>query len=529
MNTPTVAIYCRLSKEDLDKEDKTESESIKNQKIMLEKYALERCWNIFDFYIDEDYSGSDRDRPEFNRMITDSLLGRFNIVLCKKQARFARDIEYIEKYVHGLFSERQIRFVAVLDSIDTGASNRSVKKASQINSLVDEWYLSDLSENIISSLTTKRKSAEFIGSWAPYGYRKDPENKNALLIDPEAAENVREIYRLYLLGYGVNRIAQLLNQREIPNPLLYKQQNKENINPNPSRKTIKRYLWSPSTVSSILHNRVYQGDMVQGKYKKANYKSKKLLRVPPSDWIIVQGSHQPIIEAAVFQAVQSKLASRNRVSSLHLRRHILAGKVYCGECGSRLIKSGGTSGKRKIAYLCCSSHNLSKDLCPGARIELSDLENLLLTEINAFTAQYFDIHQLMEFVKFQPASSDSLKQTASFRLKELQDYKKNVLKKAEILYQDKLDGIVSRDQYLFFRDKLNEELKHYEAEELAQQKNLLKLEEKQADTDGKLQIIESFRCADCLTQEMADQFIDSVYVYKKKKGEAQQVIINWSF
>ena len=522
------AIYCRLSKEDLDKDlEKSESESIKNQKMMLESYALEHNWKIHDFYIDEDYSGSDRDRPEFSRMITDAMLGRFNIVLCKKQARFARDIEYIEKYVHGLFAERRIRFVAVLDNIDTGFPNRSVKKASQINSLVDEWYLSDLSENIIAALDTKRKNAEFIGSWAPFGYRKDPENKNDLIIDPEAAAIVTEIFNLYLSGYGISRIAQFLNQKGLPNPLTYKQLHMEKINPNPERATRKRHLWTPSTVSAILHNQTYTGAMVQGKYKKASYKSKRLIRLPTSDWIIVPDSHPPIIDTETWQKVQKKLSDGSRTRG-RKPQHPLAGKVFCGECGSKLVRSGGKSGNQRVVYLCCSAHNLSHDFCPGARIETSRLERLILDELNALADQFFDEEYLIERLPKDIRKSLSLseKDDISLRLSQLEEYKRSLARKLEILYADRLDGIVDQELFILFQKKLSEELSTVEDEE----RSLKELADgKLASREPDARRLAAYRTMNVLTQEVAGEFLEAIYIFKRVKGEPQKIEIHWDF
>jgi len=524
------AVYCRLSKEDLDKDfDKTVSESIKNQRSMLEAYALERHWSIYDDYIDEDYSGSDRDRPEFNRLITDSLLGRFNIVLCKKQSRFARDIEYVEKYIHGLFAERQIRFVAVLDNIDTGAVSRSVRKASQINSLVDEWYLSDLSENIISSLTTKRRNAEFIGSWAPYGYCKDPNNKNALIIDPEAAEIVKEIFERYRNGCGINKIAQDLNASQIPNPLLYKQSKGDKINPNPDKHTAKRYLWSPSTISSILHNQTYIGYLIQGKYRKASYKSKKLLRIPKSDWIIIPGCHDCIIDEETWEAVQKSLTSKCRVSAERQNHHLLAGKVYCGECGSKLVSSGGRSGKRKTSYLCCSKHNLSKDACPGARIEISKLEQVLLDQINSLSDRFFDKLYLLEHIDFNPLQPQSKSLRLQSELRSLQDQSAALERKKEILYSDKLEGIITKEQYMKFKSKFEVESESLQLQQHVITAEISLIDDLESIPTSNINRVNHFRSTSALTQEMVNQLVESLYIYKRKKGEPQQIIINWNF
>ena len=193
------AIYCRLSKEDEEQEKKDrekESESIQNQKSMLINYAIEKGYDIYRIYSDEDYSGIDRNRPDFNRMIEAASQRKFDIILAKTQSRFTRDMELVEKYLHGKFVEWGIRFIAVVDHVDT--ADEANKKSRQINGLVNEWYLEDLSNNVRSVLTHKRREGKYIGTFALYGYIKDPEDNNHLLVDPEAAEVVRRIFTLYL-------------------------------------------------------------------------------------------------------------------------------------------------------------------------------------------------------------------------------------------------------------------------------------------------------------------------------------------
>ena len=196
MNKLKVAIYCRLSEEDRNKESEDDdSNSIQNQKSMLNKYALEQGWEIFKVYSDDDYTGSDRRRPEFNNLLHDAKAQKFNIVLCKTQSRFTRELELVEKYIHGLFPIWGIRFVSVVDNADT--ANKGNKKSRQINGLVNEWYLEDMSENIKSVLIDRRKNGFHIGAFALYGYKKDPDMKGHLIIDEEAAKVVREVFTLF--------------------------------------------------------------------------------------------------------------------------------------------------------------------------------------------------------------------------------------------------------------------------------------------------------------------------------------------
>ena len=195
------AIYCRLSEEDKNKQHETDdSGSIQNQKSMLIQYAAKQGWEIYDLYSDDDYTGADRQRPEFNRLLEDAQKKRFDIILCKTQSRFTRELELVEKYIHGLFPVWGIRFVSIVDNADT--ANKGNKKSRQINGLVNEWYLEDLSENIRSVLTSRRLNGLHIGAFAPYGYKKDPVCRGHLIIDEEAAAVVREIFSLFAQGCG---------------------------------------------------------------------------------------------------------------------------------------------------------------------------------------------------------------------------------------------------------------------------------------------------------------------------------------
>ena len=214
-------LYLRLSDEDKNKLSKEElSQSIKNQEIMLRDYAIKHDFKVIGIYSDDDWSGSDDTRPNFNKMIEECKKGNVDVVLCKTQARFARDMELIEKYVHNLFHQWNVRFITVVDRIDN--AKRETKKTSQILGLTDEWYLEDTSLNIRETLKAKRKDGQLTSSFAVYGYMKDPQNKNHLIIDPISSLIVKRIYDEYLFGYGLDKIAKKLNEDKILSPYEYK-------------------------------------------------------------------------------------------------------------------------------------------------------------------------------------------------------------------------------------------------------------------------------------------------------------------
>ena len=350
------AIYCRLSREDEEKSG-WESESIQNQKAMLEEYAREQGWEIYDVYCDEDYSGADAHRPDFCRLLRDGEKRQFQIVLCKTQSRFTRDMELVERYIHGKFLLWGIRFVAVADHVDT--QQKGNKKARQINALVNQWYLEDLSENVRMVLDFKRQQGQYIGSRPLYGYRKDPEDKNRLLVDEPAAAVVRQIFHWCRQGVRAGQIAQRLNEQAVPSPASYKDPPKKNG------------VWNKTTVSRILRNEMYAGVMVQGRRRRVSYKSSYCVDVPRDGWFRVSGTHRPIIPPDQFWQVQELLRPRSRTDRSG-RVDPLSGLVVCGQCGRSMIRTSNGQGRE---YLRCSGS--VKGNCTRHSVRLDRLKELV--------------------------------------------------------------------------------------------------------------------------------------------------------
>lgn len=296
-----VAIYCRLSVED---QKEGESESIGNQRMLLEDYAKRQGWAIFGVYTDDDYSGLRDDRPAFTQMLQDAKEGQFSIILCKTQSRFTRSIQTAERYLHEAFPQWGIRFIGLVDGVDT--SRKENKKARQINSLVNEWYCEELSENIRAVLRRKMEEGQFLGNFAPYGYRKDPNDRHHLVVDVEESAVVQEIARWYLEGLSCRLIAVRLTELGVCTPSQRKHARGEDM----GRKTPS--AWGGSTVGKILKNPVYLGHMVQGKERKASYRGKKTIPVPPEQWVVVKNTHEAVIEYDVFCRLQEAMVTRQR-------------------------------------------------------------------------------------------------------------------------------------------------------------------------------------------------------------------------
>ena len=373
-----VGIYLRLSNEDRDKANKEDdSESIKNQRNMLIDYINRHPeFALIDEYSDEDLSGAGTYRPEFERLIRDCENRKLDIVLCKSQSRFSRDMEIVEKYINNKFKEWNIRFIGLSDNADTEILGN--KKSRQINGLVNEWYLEDVSNNIRSAFNSKMKQGEFISPFASFGYEIDPNNSNKLLVDPVASEIVKNIYDLYLTGLGFTGIAKYLNAKEIPCPSLYKYRKgiKLNVISNRPREEIK---WTTNAIKTILTNELYLGHLIQGKRTTISYKNHKIKNKDKSEWIRIENTHEAIIDEETFNKVQVAMKERTKPMSTTGIVHIFSGKVFCLECEHYMRKKNSS----KHEYLVCSNNRDGYDDCENKTgIRYDELSNLVLDAIN---------------------------------------------------------------------------------------------------------------------------------------------------
>ena len=431
-----VAIYCRLSEEDRGKQHQQDSLSIQNQKTMLIQHAREMGWEIAGVYSDDDYAGADRRRPEFMRLLKDAERRKFDIVLCKTQSRFTRELELVEKYIHGLFPLWGIRFVSIVDNADT--ANRGNKKSRQINGLVNEWYLEDMSENIRSVLTNRRENGYHIGSFALYGYRKDPERRGRLVIDEAAAAIVREVFALYASGVGKAAIARRLNDRGVPNPTAYK------------RLCGLRYrqsggcnsaLWRYAAIADMLENQIYIGNMVQGRYGSASYKTKQNRPRPRSQWYIVEGTHEPIISRELWERVQALLRQRAKPFGTGCIG-LFARKAVCMNCGYAMRSSKS----RGVRYLRCSCRHMARDACPGAFIQEEKLERLVLAELQRLTEKWLDVDAVAQGIN----ANENLEAQQERMAGELAACRRRVeelSKGLRELYMDKVRGLIAEADY----------------------------------------------------------------------------------
>ncbi len=518
-----VAIYSRLSEEDRNKlNEDDESRSIQNQKSMLITYAANQGWEIYNIYSDDDYKGSDRNRPAFNQLLADARNHKFNIVLCKSQSRFTRELELVEKIIHGDFAEWGIRFVGLADNADT--ANHGNKKSRQINGLVNEWYLEDLSDNIKTVLTDHRRKGMHIGAFALYGYQKDPEQKGHLIIDPEAAAVVREVFELYASGVGRTNIARILNDKGIPNPTEYKR--RKGLRYNGADRTCGT-LWKYYGISDMLQNEMYIGNMVQGKYANPTYKSQHSKPVPREKWIRVEGTHEPIIDMNLWNRVQQRRAEKAKPCYTG-EIGLFAAKAKCMYCGYTL----SSCVSRGFRYLKCPTRNLGNQFCKGAFIAQRFLEKAVIDELNHIISQYFD-ETSAESKLLIARNIDTRRQHLKKEIASMESKIESLKKAIQNLYVDKANGLISANEYIEFRKDFSAEIERYSKLQTDRTLDLEALEVEGKIIHSKEEILKKYKNVTQLDRDIMDALIDYIEIGRCEKkvhrNDLPPITIHWKF
>ncbi len=515
-----VAIYCRLSEEDRNKQSETDdSNSIQNQKSMLMQYAMEQGWELYNIYSDDDYTGSDRRRPEFNRLLKDAQAHKFDIVLCKTQSRFTRELELVEKYIHGLFPIWGVRFVSIVDNADT--ANKGNKKSRQINGLVNEWYLEDMSDNIRSVLTSRRQNGFHIGAFALYGYQKDPDQKGRLMIDEEAAAVVREVFTLFSQGYGKTAIARMLNDRGIPNPTEYKRlKGLRYKQPKAKNST----LWKYFAISDMLTNEIYIGNMVQGKYGSISYKTKQNKPRPKSEWYVVEGTHEPIIDRALWDRVQKMVRERAKPFDTGAVG-LFARKARCANCGY-VMRSSKNRGRH---YLQCSNRHVAKNACIGSFISVDKLEQMVIDELNRLSAEYLDKDDLERDIAFC-SNLQSQKDAVLANIAAYEKRASELSKGIRDLYMDKVKGLIRAGDYAEMSKDFIADRDRLEKLIADGRRQIEEINVKMEAGDDRRERIERYTNPEHLSREMVEILIDYISVGKRiPQTHDVPIEIHWNF
>ena len=520
---PKAAIYCRLSIEDRNKAGNDDSQSIQNQKAMLNDFCRGHGWEIYGIYVDDGYSGIDRSRPEFNRLLRDCEDGHIDIVVCKDQSRFSRDTVVTETYLNDRFIEWGVRFIGVTDNADTDSESYGTMRL--FTSAYNEMYVRDISTKIRRTLSHKRKAGQFIGSFAPYGYCIDPSDRHHLIIDPDAAPVVRKIFDMYICGNGYRGIVQWLNCEGIPNPSEYKRmKGSRYVNANEETSGSKG-LWTQPTVARILANEIYTGTLVQGKSHSLSYKNKKRRKVDQSEWIRIPGAHEAVIDTETWERTQQRFSSHSRVGSGSQELSPLSGKVRCAECKKPMKRNVYYNKSRTVRYygLQCASYKTGAMNCPNRKsISGLVLEKIILGELNSLAGKYCQADD----IRIMDIHSERITELEE-KLSALRERQNSAKVRLVKMYKEKLDGIISDDDYTLFRkslsddeDKLTEQIQETEMQ-------LDKCLQREDTSEGQNDIIGKYLHLETLDRAAADEFIDFIEIGMEDGNGVREISIHW--
>lgn len=462
-------MYLRLSRED---GDSTESNSISNQRQIIKSYARDNDFKVVAEYVDDGFSGSNFDRPKFKKMIQDLEEKKFKTIIVKDLSRFGRD--YIEsgKYLQKIFPEKGIRFISVNDNYDSeNADVSDTHLILPIRNFINDSYCRDISMKVKSSKEIKRKNGEFIGAFAPFGYKKDSKNKHKLVVDTEVSHIIERIFNMKIDGYSSKAIADFLNSIGCVTPSKHKENSGDN---HTTGFIVKDSKWDAKMVNRIITNKVYIGVLEQGKTRKLNYKSKREVEVNEEDWIVINDSHKPIISKSIY-ALANKMMLRDVKQSADIP-HILSGMLYCKDCGSSMVRRKVKSKNGYNIFYICSQYNNKGD-CTRHSIKEDYLLDMTLFALKDYLKKY---NELLSQVN----KLDVSKVTFNIDFESLNSEKRKYERLRQSLYMDLEDELITSEEFERFRKNYLIKIREIE-KQIATKKNILaNLQEKMKNKDS---------------------------------------------
>lgn len=505
------AEYLRISREDGDKE---ESDSIGSQKDITREYIDQNDDIVFaDEYVDDGWSGTNFARPDFQRMMADIKDGAVNCVIVKDLSRLGRNYILVGQYLEMIFPLLNVRFISVVDHID------SVKDPSTINNalvsfknVMNDEYCRDISNKVRASLDRKRSKGEFIGSFASYGYLKDPEDRHHLVVDPVAAETVRNIYQWFLSGMSIIGIAKQLNRLGIPSPTMYKRRLGFNYR-HPTGELCDG-LWPDSSVKRILKNQIYTGDMVQSKTKTKSYKVQVSTNVPEENWIVVPDTHEAIIPREQFEAVRQLLRRDTRTAPGVSHVSIFGGYIRCADCLRAMGKKSAVQPYKKYYYYVCQTFRKGdKAACTKHTIREEKLYQAVLTTIQAQIQLAVSMDELLRELK-----KNHVKAQRSSRLDAVLDMKKQEHARVSQfkldLYPDWKSGTISKSEYLALKEKFDRQLEQIERAIANIRDEIRQYQETARAENQFLRHFMKYRNITELTREVIVELVEMIYVHE---------------
>ncbi len=517
----SAALYIRLSREDGDKE---ESDSVVNQRGLLTSFAeVEADIEVFDTYVDDGYSGTNFDRPDFTRLMEDIKAQRVNCVVVKDLSRFGRNYIDVGNYIEKIFPFMDVRFISVNDTIDSEKNPQSTNTILvPFKNLMNDEYCRDISQKVRSSLDMKRKNGKFIGAFACYGYLKDPNDRNRLIIDEYAASVIQDIFRWFIGGCGIITIAKRLNELGVPNPSEYKRRQGLNYRHTSSEKNDG--LWPDSTVRRVLTNKMLTGTLVQGKNKVKSYKVQVSVAQPEDKWIEIENTHEAIIDHETFAKAQELLHRDTRTPPGGRALHLFSGFLRCADCGKAMNRRKNEHPYGTYVYYVCSTFKkMSQGACTKHCIRHDRLENAVLTTIRHQIQLAVSMDELVSAINARGKGKNDVR-----RLERALTDKEAELRRIERmkleLYPDWKSGAIGKDEYFALKEQFEGQIK---AIERSMEALRGEIEAYGSGVDGSNAFLANFQKRGALTKltrELLAELVEYIYVH-----EGGEITIQFKF
>ena len=516
-NNLITALYCRLSRDD---ELQGDSNSIKNQKAILQKYATDNGFGNIQFFVDDGYSGTTFDRPDWQRLSGMIDEGQIGTLIVKDMSRLGRDYLQVGMLTEMVFPNNDVRFIAVNNGVDS--INGTENDMTPFINLFNEFYAKDTSRKIRAVFKAKGNAGKPLCTNPPYGYIKDPEDKNHWIIDGTAAEVVREIFHLCVQGYGVSKIANIITAKHIMNPTAHVKALGIRVSDN--RSTADDYKWGNSTISHMLTRQEYIGSTVNFKTYRKSYKQKKQLKNDPDNWQIFEGTHEAIIDDETFAIVQRLREGRRRVTPMG-EMPILSGMLFCADCGAKLYQVRHRGWTHDKEHFVCATYRKVKGGCSSHQIRNVVVEELLLDGIRNITAFAGDHED--EFVQMV---TDKTRAEVNRSLRD----DKRELEQAQVrtgkldgiiqrLYEDNLNGKISDERFAKMTASYEDEQKTLEFRVRELKAAIGTVTENASNVDAFLKLVRRYTDIQELTAEIIREFVEKIYVYKAEHIDGKRV------
>jgi len=505
------ALYIRLSKED---ESEGPSQSVTNQKSLLNGFVKEHRLVVYDTYIDDGWSGTNFDRPGFQRMIGDIEAKKVNMVITKDLSRLGRDYIMTGHYMERYFPEKQVRYISLLDGIDTGIES-TANDITPFRAIMNDMYAKDISKKIKSVKRDKQRKGQFIGGKPVYGYRKHTAEKNRIVIDENAAAVVKRIFSMALSGMSCRQIAVRLNEEKIPTPAVYAGLHQGRAGPYAG-------LWSGERISEMLRNETYIGNMVQGRSVKISYKSEKCLKQSRENWVIVEGTHEPLIDRETFEKVNLMLNSRKRTRS-RTYDFLLKGMIFCHECGypMAVLNRKNAAGEDVLYFVCRTYQRFTgAGVCSSHTVREKTVTDVVTCKVREVCGDWLNPEKLEGIALAAVVEACQTDRTEA-EIRTLHSKIGSMTENLDRMYMDRLGGLLAADDF----ERIYQKVKADRAD-LEKQLMNLELEKKNAGSsaDRAKELVSEFRESAFTSRELLVSLIERIEL-----TDEREVIIKFRF